>query len=81
MALLAMATERHFKVPELAKMWSMDPKTVRKMFKGKVGVVHQPNPETRNKRRYTTLWTPESVANAEYAKITGRTAKQAAFPE
>lgn len=72
MALMAIAKERHFKVPELAKIWNMDPKTVRKMFKGKVGVVHKPNPETRNKRGYTTLWIPESMANAEYAKMTGR---------
>jgi hypothetical protein len=73
MPLIAAAKEKHFKVPELAKMWNMDPKTVRRMFKGKVGVVHRPNPATRNKRAYTTLWIPESMANAEYAKITGRT--------
>jgi hypothetical protein len=71
MSLIAAAQEKHFKVPELAKMWNMDPKTVRRMFKGKV---HKPNPETRNKRGYTTLWIPESMAKAEYARITGRTA-------
>lgn len=74
MPLAANAKEKHFKVPELARMWNMDPKTVRKMFKGKVGVVHKPNPEKRNKRPYTTLWIPESVANAVYAHVTGRAA-------
>ena len=74
MALIANAKENHFKVPELARTWHMDPKTVRKMFKGKVGVVHKTNPERRNKRPYTTLWIPESMANAVYAQITGRAA-------
>jgi methylphosphotriester-DNA--protein-cysteine methyltransferase len=67
MPLMFTAKEKHYKIPELAKQWNMDAKTVRKLFKGKVGVVHKPNPATRNKRAYTALWIPESMANAVYA--------------
>lgn len=64
--------ERHFTVPELARRWHYDPKTIRKWFKGKPGVLHDPHPATRRKRAYTVLRIPESIAYAEYAKRTGR---------
>jgi hypothetical protein len=67
-----LAQERHFKVSESARMWHMDPKTVRKWFKGRLDVLHDPHPATRGKRAYTTLRIPESIAYAEYAKRTGR---------
>ena len=56
------------------KKGNMDPKTVRRMFRGRVDVFHDPHPETRNKRAYTSLRIPESVAYAEYAKRIGRAA-------
>jgi len=67
-----LSQEKHFKVTDLAKKWNLDPKTVRRMFKGMTDVFHDPHPERRNKRPYTTIRIPESVAYAEYAKRIGR---------
>jgi hypothetical protein len=66
--------ERHFTVPQLARKWNYDPKTLRKWFKGRTGVIHDPHPATRKKRAYTTLRVPESIAYAEYTRRTGRAA-------
>ncbi len=53
--------ERHYSVTEIAKMWALSEKTVRRMFEDEEGVLQWESPETRRKRGYITLRIPESV--------------------
>jgi hypothetical protein len=57
----ALALERHYSVSEVAKMWALSEKTVRRMFEDEDGVLQWGSPETRRKRGYITLRIPESV--------------------
>lgn len=53
--------ERHYSFSEIAKMWALSEKTVRRMFEDEEGVLQWGSPETRRKRGYITLRIPESV--------------------
>jgi transcriptional antiterminator len=57
----ALALERHYSVSEVAKMWALSERTVRRMFEDEDGVLHWGTIETRRKRGYITLRIPESV--------------------
>jgi hypothetical protein len=57
----ALGLERHYSVVEIAEMWGMSEKTVRRMFEEEDGVLQWGNPETHRKRGYITLCIPESV--------------------
>ncbi len=57
----SLALERHYTVLEIAEMWSLSEKTVRRMFEQEEGVLQCRSPETRRKRGYITLRIPESV--------------------
>jgi transcriptional regulator GlxA family with amidase domain len=57
----ALALERHYSVTEVAEIWALSEKTVRRMFEDEEGVLHWGAPETRYKRGYRTLRIPESV--------------------
>jgi MarR-like DNA-binding transcriptional regulator SgrR of sgrS sRNA len=57
----ALGLERHYSVSEIAKMWALSEKTVRRMFEDEEGVLQWGSPETRRKRGYITLRIPESV--------------------
>ena len=57
----ALGLERHYSVAEIAEMWALSEKTVRRMFEEEDGVLRWGNPETRRKRGYITLRIPESV--------------------
>jgi hypothetical protein len=57
----ALALERHYSVAEVAKMWALSEKTIRRMFEDEPGVLQWGSPETRRKRGYQTLRIPESV--------------------
>ncbi len=57
----ALGLERHYSVSEIAKMWALSEKTVRRMFENEEGVLQWGSPETRRKRGYITLRIPESV--------------------
>jgi len=63
------AFERHFSVLELAEMWSLSERTIRRMFEGEEGVVNWAHAESRRKRRYQTLRIPESVMLRVYQRI------------
>ena len=58
---LALGLERHYSVAEIAEMWGLSEKTVRRMFEEEDGVLQWSTPETRRKRGYITLRIPESV--------------------
>jgi hypothetical protein len=61
----------HFTISEIAAFLNKDSKTVRRGYKGRVGVHHDPNPETRNKRAYTPVRIPAAMFRADYAKSRG----------
>jgi transcriptional regulator GlxA family with amidase domain len=63
------AFERHFSVLDLAEMWSLSERTIRRMFEGEEGVVNWAHTESRRKRRYQTLRIPESVMLRVYQRI------------
>ena len=61
----SIALERHYSVPEVAEMWAMSQKTVRRLFENEGGVFRWGSEEvlTRNRRKrgYCNLRIPESV--------------------
>lgn len=63
------AFERHYSVLEIANMWSLSERTVRRMFDGEEGIVNWARSEGRYKRHYQTLRIPESVMLRVYQRI------------
>lgn len=61
--------ERHYSVKELAELWNLSDRTVRRMFVHEPGVLEWGTGETRMKRGYKTLRIPESVAQRVYGKL------------
>lgn len=57
----ALALERHYSVSEVAGLWAISEKTVRRIFDGEDGVLRWGSAETTRKRAYQTLRIPESV--------------------
>lgn len=55
------STEKHFSVAELAALWALSEKTIRRMFENEPGVLRWGSEERRFKRAYTTLRIPETV--------------------
>jgi transcriptional regulator GlxA family with amidase domain len=65
----ATAFERHYSVLEMAAMWSLSERTIRRMFDGEEGVVNWGHSGMRRKRAYQTLRIPESVMLRVYQRI------------
>jgi hypothetical protein len=63
------ALERHYKATELAELWGMSVKLVRKIFVAEPGVLKVDRPELRNKRGYCSLRIPESVAVSVHKRL------------
>ena len=63
-------TEKHYKVPELAKLWSMSDDLVRDLFEGEPGVLKVTRPKSVRKknRAYVSLRIPGSVAKRVLAR-------------
>lgn len=57
-----LGAEKHYSVAELARLWSLSEKTIRRMFEKEPGVLQWGKLESRSRRAYTTLRIPESVA-------------------
>lgn len=62
--------ERHYTPKELAELWHVDPKIIRRLFDGKPGVL-KIEFGGRNKRKYTTLRIPASAAARIYRERVG----------
>src|SRR5579884_4183950 len=58
--------ERHYTVPELAQLWNIDARAVRRIFKNEPSVLRISGPGGRSKRSYTSYRIPESVAQRVY---------------
>jgi hypothetical protein len=65
------ALEKHYSVPELAKIWFLSENTVRRIFLDEPGVLKLAHKETRYKRRYTTLRIPERIAQRVHRRLQG----------
>jgi len=57
----SVALERHYSVPQVAALWHVSEKTVRRLFEGEEGVLRWGTSETMRKRGYQNLRIPESV--------------------
>jgi hypothetical protein len=55
------AIEEHFTVKQVAEMWKVSAKTVRRLFSDEPGVLKLGEGERRYKRQYFTLFIPKSV--------------------
>jgi hypothetical protein len=66
---LDLANERHYSVIEIAKLWALSEKTVRKIFESEPGVIYWGTDETLHKRGYRTLRVPEPVLHRVHRKL------------
>jgi hypothetical protein len=66
------ALERHYTVPQIAKIWCMSNDTVRSLFRDEPGVIKFGTEETRYKRPYISIRVPESVMFKVHSKIKNR---------
>jgi hypothetical protein len=57
----SVALERHYSVSEIAELWAMSEKSVRRFFAGENGVLEWGTHESARKRGYLNLRIPESV--------------------
>jgi hypothetical protein len=57
----SIALEPHYSVPQVAAMWHVSEKTVRRLFDGEEGVLRWGSSETVQKRGYQNLRIPQSV--------------------
>jgi len=56
-----LSVEKHYSVAELAKLWQLSEKTIRRMFEKEPGVIVWGVAESRFRRRYRTLRIPATV--------------------
>lgn len=61
--------EKHYSVKELAGLWNLSERTIRRMFVGEPGVVEWGADERRRKRPYKTIRIPESVARRVHRRL------------
>jgi hypothetical protein len=66
---IELAREKHYSVIEIAKLWALSEKTVRKIFEREPGVIHWTTAERLHKRGYRTLRVPESVLQRVHRKL------------
>lgn len=65
------AFERHYTPRDLAKLWTLDESTIRRMFRDEPGVMkHTISYGRSGKREYVTLRIPESVVRRVYSRRT-----------
>src|SRR5690349_13526476 len=64
--------QKHYGPVELAKMWGLSAKTVRRLFDEEDGVIRLENPEQRYKRGYTSLRISESAARRVYSRLSAK---------
>jgi hypothetical protein len=57
----SVALEPHYSVPQVAELWHISEKIVRRLFEDEEGVLRWGNAETARKRAYQNLRIPQSV--------------------
>jgi hypothetical protein len=77
------ALEKHYSVQEIANLWDLSDKCVRRMFKHQDGVLRVSNPRTPNPKARVTLRVPQSVMKKIHEQQTkvreGRAARRGAL--
>ncbi len=68
-ASLGAFSERHYTLAELAQLWGLSEKTIRRIFSEEPGVVKWGHDEGRLKRAYVTLRVPESVVERVHRRL------------
>ena len=68
------STEKHYSVPEVAKMWKLSDEKIRELFRDEPGVLKLDCPETLRKRGYCTLRIPQSVLDRVHQRLHGKAA-------
>ncbi len=63
------STERHYSVAEVAGMWGLSEKTIRRVFENEPGVLAIEREETRRKRGYKTLRIPNSILQRVHRRL------------
>ena len=58
---MSTATERHYTVTEVAEMWSLSTRTIRRMLEKESGIMVIGHPGNSRRHRYQRLRIPESV--------------------
>jgi hypothetical protein len=66
---IELAREKHYSIIEIAELWALSEKTVRKIFEGEPGVIHWCTEEKLHKRGYQTLRVPETVLYRVHRKL------------
>jgi hypothetical protein len=56
-----LALEKHYSVAEIAELWAVNYKTVRKIFEAEKGILSWGRPERGAKRGYVSMRIPQSV--------------------
>ena len=64
-----LAREKHYSIIEIAELWALSEKTVRKIFEREPGVIHWSTEERLHKRGYRTLRVPETVLHRVHRKL------------
>jgi hypothetical protein len=64
-----LANEKHYSVAELAKLWKLSERTIRRMFENEPGVLCWGSSERRFKRGYKTLRFPETVMRRVHRQL------------
>jgi len=64
-----LAAERHYSIQELASMWKLSEKTVRKLFENEPGVIEIGSAEAKFRRAYVTRRIPVSVAERVHRRL------------
>ncbi len=77
-SLSSQATERHYSVSEIAKIWNLSEKSVRRIFDKEPGVLRWGSKEKLHKRGYTTLRIPETVVARVHRRLQHRSIRDAA---
>lgn len=62
-------SEKHYSVLEIAKLWGLSQKTIRRLFTGEPGVVEIGFEESRSRRVYKTRRIPESVVQRVHRRL------------
>ncbi len=63
---MSLALEQHFTLPELAKRWNVDYKTVQRWFENRDDVLRFGTGHRPMKRRHVSIRVPVSVAEKVY---------------
>jgi hypothetical protein len=64
-----LANEKHYSVIEIAKLWALSEKTVRRIFEREPGVIRWSREEKLHTRGYRTLRVPETVLHRVHRKL------------